>query len=196
MDDNQDIEMYGQMTIALEKLEGCHEFAVLIPEVRTNLVYAKPGAQTPADVLAIDGRITVVSGMPRAAGRPRFGASNHLARLIIGIMEYWPDTRTAIDFSNTPDLARWLEEYCRKKGWAFAIINRQAEPEVFRGVEGSTMAWKAKEAVRAAGNRAPKIFCDAGAFGKEPVTVIVGEDPISAAGELCEIARQYAMERR
>lgn len=196
MVDDQLIEMYGRMTSALLNLERCHEFASLIPEVRTNMVYAKSGARDPADVLAIDGRITVVSGVPKAAGQPRFGASNHLARLIIGIMESWPGMRTAINFSNTPDLARWLEVYCQKKGWAFAVIDRQAEPEVFRGVEGSTMAWKAKEAVRAAGNRAPKIFCDAGAFGKEPVSVIAGEDPISVAEELCEIARQYAREQR
>ena len=175
-----DSEMYGRM---------------LIPEIRTNMVYARPGARAPADVLAIDGRITVVSGMPRAAGRPRFGASSHMARLVLGIMAAHPGIRTAINFSNTPDLARWLEGYCYKNGWAFAIIDRNAEPLGTRDAEGSTMVWKAREAIRLAGKQPPKIFSDAGAFGKEPVSVIVGTDPISTAGDLCAIARQFDRER-
>src|SRR5512145_3272909 len=100
-----DAEMYGRMMIALEEIEHCHEFAALVPEVRTNMAYTRPDARTPAEVIAIDGRITVVSGMPRAAGRPRFGASNHMARLIIAIRKTRPELRTAIDFANRPDLA-------------------------------------------------------------------------------------------
>ena len=191
-----DSEMYGRMLIALEEIENCREFSPLIPEVRTNMVYARPGARVPADVLAIDGRITVVSGMPRAAGRPRFGVSSHMARLVLSIMEVHPGIRTAIDFSNTPDLARWLPGYCQRNDWAFAVIDRIAEPTGSREVEGSTMTWKAREAIRLAGTQPPKVFCDAGAFGKEPVSVIVGADPISTARDLCGIARQYARDRR
>jgi hydroxymethylpyrimidine/phosphomethylpyrimidine kinase len=186
------IEMYGRMMIALEELESCREFAALIPEVRTNMAYALPGARTPGEVLAIDGRITVVKGMPRAAGRPCFGASGHMARLVLGIREAYPEIRTAIDFSNPPGFAPWLEEYCRQNGWAFAVLDRQAEPEASRDAEGSSMSWRARQVIRAAGNRAPKVFCDAGAFGKEPVSVIVGTEPISTADELCGIARAFA----
>ncbi|MDO9324492.1 MAG: thiamine-phosphate synthase family protein [Methanoregula sp.] len=186
------IDMYGRMMIALEHLETCREFAPLIPEVRTNMVYARPGARTPEEVLAIEGRITVIGGMPRATGRPHFGASGHMARLILGIMDVHPGMRTAIDFSNTPDLTRWLEDYCRKKDWAFAIIDRAAEPGISRDAEGSTMSWKAREAIRIAGERAPKVFCDPGSFGKEPVSVIMGPEPVSTSQDLCGIAREYA----
>jgi predicted fused transcriptional regulator/phosphomethylpyrimidine kinase len=72
----EDIEMYGRMFIALEQIEGCQEFAALIPEVRTNLVYARPNSKSRYDVLAIDGRITVVNDMPHGAGKARFGASS------------------------------------------------------------------------------------------------------------------------
>jgi hydroxymethylpyrimidine/phosphomethylpyrimidine kinase len=73
--------MYGRMAVALNILEGCQEFASIIPEVRTNLAYARANAKTRYEVLAIDGRITVVNGWPHAAGKPRFGASSHMARL-------------------------------------------------------------------------------------------------------------------
>ena len=81
---DEEIEMYGHMAVALNILEGCQEFAALIPEVRTNLVYARPGARTRDEVLGIEGRITVVNGFPTAAGKPRFGASSHMARLLSG----------------------------------------------------------------------------------------------------------------
>ncbi|MDM7934937.1 MAG: thiamine-phosphate synthase family protein, partial [Methanothrix sp.] len=78
---DEEIEMYGQISLALNIIEGCSEFAALIPEVRANLVYARPYARSREHVLGIDGRITVVNGMPHAAGKPRFGASSHMARL-------------------------------------------------------------------------------------------------------------------
>ncbi|MDD3135902.1 MAG: thiamine-phosphate synthase family protein, partial [Methanoregula sp.] len=33
--------------IALEEIEACREFVALIPEVRTNMVFAQPHAKTP-----------------------------------------------------------------------------------------------------------------------------------------------------
>ena len=53
------------------------------------------------------------------------------------------------------------------------------------------MPWKVGEAVRAAGGRAPKIFYETGAVGKEPVSVLVGRDPLEVAGQICTLARDY-----
>ena len=111
----------------------------MIPEVRTNLVYASPDAVTRNDVLAIDGRITVVDGMPHAAGKPRFGASSHMARLIIEIRKVDPSIRAGMDFSNDPKLAKWLEVYCKSKGWVFSVIDRRNEPEDIKEAEGASM---------------------------------------------------------
>jgi len=56
------------------------------------------------------------------------------------------------------------------------------------------MPWKVKEAVRAAGGKAPKLFYETGAVGKEPVSVLVGADPLVVVEEACAIARLYTME--
>jgi len=191
MADAEEIEMFGRMMIALDILESSQEFGRMIPEVRSNMVYAKASAKTRADVLAIDGRITVVSGMPRACGRPRFGASSHMARLVIELRKTDPSVRAGIDFANTPELSAWLESYCARKGWAFAMINRAGEPESIRAEEEASMPWKAAAVIRAAGGRVPKIFYENGAVGKEPVSVIVGPEPIGIAREIAEIAREY-----
>ncbi|MDD4138280.1 MAG: thiamine-phosphate synthase family protein [Methanoregula sp.] len=186
------IDAYGQMMIALENLESCREFSRLIPEVRTNMVFALPDARTKDDVLAVEGRITILGGMPRAAGRPRFGASSHMARFILEIRKFDPSIRAGIDFANTPALSRWLEQYCQEKGWIFSAIDRSNEPEELREAEGASMPWKVAEVVRAAGGRVPKIAYETGAVGKEPVSVILGSSPIDISLELCEIARNYS----
>jgi predicted fused transcriptional regulator/phosphomethylpyrimidine kinase len=187
-----EIDMIGRMMIALKEIEACREFAALIPEVRTNLVFAHPHAKTPDDVMAVDGRITIISGMPRASGRVRFGASNHMARLIIRLMQTDPSVRAGIDFANPSGFSDWLSGYCRKNGWTLAMIDRRDEPGEVRNAEGSSMQWKAQEAVRAAGGQVPKIICDAGGPGKEPVCTLVGNEPISVAWDVCRIARAYA----
>jgi len=186
------IDMFGRMTIALEEIETCHELSVLIPEVRTNIVFAPPLVKTPDEVLAIDGRITIINGIPRAAGRIRFGASGHIARLVIGLMKTDPSIRAAIDFANPPGFTEWLSGYCRKNGWTLSRINRQNEPQELAAKEGSSMSWKARESVRVAEGSVPKIICDAGGMGKEPICVIVGNEPIGLARHLCGIARAYA----
>ena len=189
--DDEGFGMVGRMMVALGEIEGCREFAALIPEVRTNLVYAREKAKVPGDVLAVDGRITVVEGLPRAAGRVKFGASSHMARLVIEIRKKDPSIRAGINFSWTPHLSEWLQGYCLRKGWAFSVIDRHGEPEEIREAEGASMPWKVAEAVRAAGGKVPKVFYETGAVGKEPVSVLVGRDPVEVAGEACEMARKY-----
>jgi hydroxymethylpyrimidine/phosphomethylpyrimidine kinase len=190
------IDMIGRMIIALEEIEACREFVSLIPEVRTNMVFAQPHAKNSDEVMAVDGRITIINGMPRAAGRIRFGASSHMARLIIELLKTDPSGRAGIDFANPSGFSDWLSDYCTKQGWVSTMIDRKAEPAKLRIVEGSSMQWKAAEAVRAAGGRVPKIICDAGGMGKEPVCVIVGNEPIGLARDLCGIARAYAQREK
>ncbi|MCX6693554.1 MAG: phosphomethylpyrimidine kinase [Methanomicrobiales archaeon] len=188
---NEQIEMHGKMRIALDLLESCQEFAQMIPEVRTNLVYARESAERTDDVLAIDGRVTVVGGMPHASGDPKFGASSHMARLLLEIRRRDPTIRAGINFANTPSLSRWLEIYCKRKGWVFSVIDRRSEPEAIKEAEGASMPWKVGEAIRAAGGRVPNVFYETGAVGKEPVTVLVGSDPIVVVSEMINLTLEY-----
>jgi len=191
MTDSELIEMYGMMTLALDQIEHCREFAAIIPEVRSNLVFARTDARTREDVLAVDGRITVVGGMPHASGKPVFGASSHMARLIIEYRKYDPTIQAGIDFANNPHFAQWLLHYCKQNDWAFSVIDRRNEPDDIKEAEGASMPWKVKEAIRAAGDRPPKIFYETGAIGKEPVSVLVGRDPLEVVGQICTIAKLY-----
>jgi hydrogenase expression/formation protein HypE len=188
----EEIEIFGKMSIALNTIEGCSEFAPLIPEVRTNIVYAKKGAKKVNDVLAVNGRIASIDGKPKASGNLNFGASSHMARLIIELNKYDSSLRSGINFACDRELAEWLKDYSKKKGWTFGKIDRLKEPEEIKDAEGASMPWKIKEAVESAGGKAPRLFYETGAVGKEEVAVLVGKDPIEVADEICRLARAYS----
>lgn len=185
----EELELLGRMALAIGHIEGCSEFARLIPEVRSNLVFARENPHGPADVVAVDGRITVVDGMPKAAGRAKFGASSHVARLVIELYGFDPSVRSGINFRYDPRLKKWLEDYCKSKAWLFREVDRSREPEGIKKEEGASMRWKASEIMSAGAARVPKMLCDRGDMGKEPMSVLVGGDPVEVAREVCEIAR-------
>ena len=61
---DEEIEMLGKMAVALNILESCQDFAPLIPEVRTNLVFARREAKTRFEVLGIEA-VIAPPGMAR-----------------------------------------------------------------------------------------------------------------------------------
>lgn len=188
--------LYGEILEAVEFIENCREFTSILPEVRTNIVYAASDAKIPHDVVGIDGRITVLNNMPYAAGKPRYGASSHMARLILELMKVDSSIRAGINFVSTPELEEWLKKYCEQKGWKYSTIDRSKEPKKNIEKEGASMPWKIKEAIRAAHGEVPKIFNEFGAVGKEDLFILVGKNTFEVATEACEIARAYTQSQK
>ncbi|BDZ68297.1 thiamine-phosphate synthase family protein [Methanobacterium ferruginis] len=105
-------------------LEESPEFAQIIPEVRSNLVMAQENAQTIQEVAGIPGRITTVHGLPRTVANPDYGASSHMARLVLSIMKHDPEKRCALNIKYHPQLV----ELCKKLGLKVSSYNREHEP--------------------------------------------------------------------
>jgi len=188
----EEATMTGEMYMALEELQKCREFCSLIPEVRTNMVYARKDATDVNDVLGVQGRITIVDGHPTPGGGVRFGASSHLARFLLGIRKEYPELRCLINFANDPKLVRFLTGYSHAKGWELLEIDRSNEPEEIKEAEGASMPWKVGKVLAASKGRPPRIAYENGAVGKEPVTALIGGDPLSVVQEMCAIARAFA----
>jgi hydroxymethylpyrimidine/phosphomethylpyrimidine kinase len=186
----------GNLVRAVQILESSEYFGLLMPEVRVNLVYSMENATSPKDVAGIDGRITLVSGRVKAAGYPKFGASDHMARLMIEVRKYDRRYRAGINFAWTPEISTFLEEYCKKMGWDYAGIDRSLEPKEFSSVEGMSMPWKIKTLVEMCGGKVPKIFYEGPGLGKEPLTVLLGKDAVEVATDVVEISRMYALKHK
>jgi len=187
---NQDEVILGNLAHAVNMLQESAEFALLMPEVRVNLVYALPDARTAKDVAAIDGRITVVRGFPYASGLPTWGGSDHMARLIIEVRKYDPGINAGINFKYDSDVIEVMKGYCSEKGLIFGWIDRTNEPAEVAEKDRSSMPWKIKQLVASSGG-VPKLFYEGDGWGKEPLSVALGDTAVEVASIAIDIAQRY-----
>ena len=180
----------GNLVRAVQMLQKCSEFSLLMPEVRVNLVYALPGAKTPDEVAAIDGRITVVQGFPHASSMPQWGASDHLARRIIEVRKYDPAINAGINFKCDKLIIDVVQKYCSEQSILFGSIDRTKEPAEVAEQDKSSMPWKVKQLANNYGG-IPKLFYEGEGWGKEPLFVALGTDAVEVASIATEIARRY-----
>ncbi|MBM3331822.1 phosphomethylpyrimidine kinase [candidate division WOR-3 bacterium] len=177
---------------AVAMLESCREFSALVPEVRVNVVYAPEGVNDPSKVLGIDGRITVVAGMPRASGPIRAGVSDHMARLVIETSRHDPSIRAGLNFRWNQAISQHVQGYCTTRGLAFGSIDRAVEPRELIGRDKGSIPWKVKHLVATCG-RVPPVFYESRGWGKEPLFFLVGPDPAGVAVRAIEIAKGLAV---
>ena len=171
---------------ALKIVESSPEFASLIPEVRSNLVMSKTSPRGVEDVAGVPGRITVINGMPKTCASPEYGVSSHMARLVLSIMKYDPEKRSAINMKYHSTLV----EICQKLGLITSYYNRKDEPPKIRDKEGGTIPWGVQKAVERIG-RVPDVIYHTGAWGKEPSLVLIGENPLEVVKTAICISKLY-----
>lgn len=147
----------------------------VIPEVGTNIVYSLPAfyARTTMDVAGVEGRITRGIEKPVVHGPIRFGASSHMARLVLAAQEYDPKIRAAANIKYDKELVRVAE----KKGYSTCYVDRSKEPEDIKRREGASIPWILSEAVKKK-RGVPTIIYDHGAHAREPMIRILAENPI------------------
>jgi hydroxymethylpyrimidine/phosphomethylpyrimidine kinase len=180
---------------AVRLLEAEQSFASLIPEIRTNIAMALPAATSVKDVAAVDGRITVVGGKPKAAGPIKFGVSKHMAHALLARMRFDTTKRAAINLRLDERILRVTEEIAQEKQIGIASFDRADEPH--GDVEGRTLSWGVQRALeRAVKNNStlPGIIWDKGDVGKEPVIRIFGTDAVAVAKVAIEIGRRLGKE--
>jgi hydroxymethylpyrimidine/phosphomethylpyrimidine kinase len=146
---------------------------------------AIPYAEGIDDVAAIDGRIVKTSEGVRAAGNPKFGCSSHLAKYIIEVTRHDETKTAAINIKFSDDILKILKKW----GMTISLYDRRKEPEEIKRVEGMTIPWGVKEAIKKVG-KAPDALYHKGDVGKEPMIVIFGEQ----AYDLAKLAVQLAKE--
>jgi predicted fused transcriptional regulator/phosphomethylpyrimidine kinase/predicted transcriptional regulator len=73
----------AEVSQAVGVLERSVSFPAVMPEVSVNLAFAPGPAEGPEDVVAIPGRIVRVRNRARTMAKPEFGASRHLARVLL-----------------------------------------------------------------------------------------------------------------
>ncbi|MEW6443034.1 MAG: bifunctional hydroxymethylpyrimidine kinase/phosphomethylpyrimidine kinase [bacterium] len=144
----------------------------LAPEVQSNLGFALPLAASPDEVAAFPGRLVRLPEGLAPVRAPAFGASRHIASVILAAMRIHPELRSAMNI-------RFSEEVLARAGghgFRIAFFDRAREPEEVKRREGSTLEWGTLQALREAPSR-PDLICDRGEAGKEPMIRLLGTDP-------------------
>jgi hydroxymethylpyrimidine/phosphomethylpyrimidine kinase len=156
---------------ALDRLLS-QPLAHLVPEIRSNLGFALPQASRTEDVAAVQGRITTLGRRLLALSEPAFGASRHVARVILAAMSANPCLRSAMNIRYSPEIV----QVCQALGFPTVCFERSAEPEAVKAREGSTLTWGTRRALEGGQGTADVVY-DLGEVGKEPVIRVLGTDP-------------------
>ena len=176
------------LTSALERLKSAR-IGPLVPEVQTNLGYALPKALDRREVAAFPGRIHRVGETVREVSPPTFGASQHVAAVILAAMGHDPSVRAAMNLR----YEKRILAACRKVKLAVGAFDRSDEPPAVRRREGASLEWGTGEAIGRAGS-VPDVIYDAGGHGKEPMIRVLGVSPEAVVEKV--LAIQGALARK
>lgn len=171
----QELEDAG---LALERIMD----ARLLPEVGSNMGYSVLGALEQDEVAAFDGRIVRVGSGARKIGCARFGASKHVARIVLAASSHDFRSRCALNI-------KYSEENlsaCRRAKLKVSTFDRTKEPK-----DTSSMTWGVHKAIVDFGG-VPDVIFDKGGPGKEPMIRILGKEPQDVIQKLKRIKSNRA----
>ncbi|MCD6523215.1 MAG: thiamine-phosphate synthase [Candidatus Diapherotrites archaeon] len=169
------MNILDELNQAVEIIKKTPAFCKLIPEVGTNIAYAKPDAKTIDDVAAIPGRIREALGKPSTVESAHFGVSSHMARTCLKAIQFDPNKRCCMNIRYSEENIEQLREH----GYSIFFFDRMNEPENIKQKEGASIPWIVEQAYKGLGY-IPDIIYDKGAVGKEPMIRIFAENPRKA----------------
>ena len=177
-------EVLTELRLALARLLA-EPAGRIIPEIRSNLGYALPGASSPDEVAAVPGRISQIGDRVVAFAEPAFSASRHVAKVILAANRHDPETRSAMAIRYSPEIL----EACRELGYQIADFSRAEEPTDVKEKEGSSLEWGTSRALEGMDDT-PAVVYDLGEVGKEPIIRILGRDPGQVVDRVLAISRR------
>ncbi|WP_064496432.1 bifunctional hydroxymethylpyrimidine kinase/phosphomethylpyrimidine kinase [Methanocaldococcus jannaschii] len=153
----------------------------LIPEVGSNIAESLPFPKDFKDVAALTGRIIKNKlGGFYIVGDIEFGASEHIAKIILSASKFNPEIRACMNIKYDGGLIKLL-----KDKFAVSSFDRKEEPP-----NVSTMEWGTKIACEKFGG-VPDIIYDRGGEGKEPMIRVLGRDAIEVVKKVEVIQKIY-----
>jgi len=158
----------------------------LIPEVQSNLGYATRYPRDAADVAAFPGRLLRTPAGLLIPREPAFGASRHIAAVILTAHQVHPHIRAAMNI-------RYLEtvaELAPLLHLKVAQFDRAQEPPEVKAREGSTLAWGVAS-VLSPGEPPPDLIYDRGDWGKEPMIRVLGTDPMDVVSKVLALQQAW-----
>jgi hydroxymethylpyrimidine/phosphomethylpyrimidine kinase len=140
-----------------------------------------------SEIAGIPGRITVARERLRTLSEPEFGASYHLANVLLAAREKNREIRAAINLLFNERIERAMREVLKLEIYKF---NRASLPSDATD-KNLAVAWAVRKATNELG-RTPDAVVDEGGYGVEPATYIFGSSAVDVADKSIRIARALA----
>ena len=169
--DAERLSVLDQLSAAVRRLESAHA-GDLVPEVQCNLGMGLAGARSADDVAAFPGRLIRMRRDIRSVAPPEFGASSHVARIILTAMRRDPAKRSVMNIRYDESILG----ACHGMGLSIASFDRHEEPLESKNREGSSLEWGTARVIEEQGF-VPDIVYDMGDEGKEPMIRVIASDP-------------------
>lgn len=176
-------ECLNELQKAFFSLEASN-FASLVPEVSSNLVYARPGARNEEDVAGFPGRIFRFYDSVCVVSEPAYGASQHMANVVLTVLKKNPDYRSAMNIKYTERII----DICRESGLEVCFFDRADEQADKKSNDGCTLKWGVHQVLERTG-KIPNIIFDRGGQGKEPMIRVLGKNPADVVGKVLAILK-------
>jgi hydroxymethylpyrimidine kinase / phosphomethylpyrimidine kinase / thiamine-phosphate diphosphorylase len=151
----------------------------LIPEVSSNLGYALPHAEGIEDVAAFPGRIIRFKDSVATHSDPEFGASQHVANIILTVMKFDSEYCSAMNIRYSKEDVAQL----KRKGFFVGHFDRRLEPKRVKESEGSSLEWGVREVLKKM-KRVTDFIYDEGDVGKEPMIRVLGRNPMEVVNKI------------
>ncbi len=169
---------------ALRSIEGSSLFVHVMPEVSVNVAYAPEGAKSAEDVVAIPGRIVRVRGQARSFMRPEYGASTHLAAILLEVERRHASLRAAMNLRYDERMAKAIGQLRVRS----LTMGRKYPADSGDKVRGALRARRPAPG----GAAAFEAGVDLGGEGVEPSLYLFAEDAVRVVRKAMEIAKAYA----
>jgi len=143
----------------LLKIQGFNE---LIPQIGSNMVYAKTGAKSSDDVASIDGRILSSRNGPRLSGDIICGGSKFTSSVILEASRINPQIKAALSIRGGEDIVTALESSRYSVKTLSSEVRGDACPVAIYLTEIDELC---------------TAYYHPGAFGIEPTITILGQNP-------------------
>jgi len=170
-----------QVSRAVALLESSRSFVLIMPEVSVNIAYAEGEASSPEEVIAIPGRIVKVGSYARSLSRPEYGASSHLARVLIQVRARRKDVRTAMNLRFDSRVAAVIRRLGLKTLRTGGEYPMRGEDPIVEGMKSRIATAKDYDAI-----------VDTGGLGVEPSLYLLGSDPVRLAELAIKVSRDYS----
>ncbi len=167
---------------AVKLIESSSSFASVMPEVSVNIACVAGDSEEPSDVVAVPGRIVRVRNTARSLQAPEFGASRHMAKVLLLVRKRRPDFRSCINLRYDGKMNRTLQRLHLR---TITVGGYRATSE-----EDPTVAALARTML--ASQEGFDAVIDSGGNGVEPNVYVFGASAGEVVREALKIAELYA----